>query len=132
MSKSYEYNLVGVLLTNGILVRRGASWASLKCYKASTICPPIDKSHLGWMSTTVTVQNPSCQGECVMFGEPIYNEDGTAELTICDDKTLQFKKLFDMRGVSDIEKISKFTEDELIEDLKNVEGLTFNTQKTNE
>ena len=125
---SNRSNMVGVLLTNGILVKRGARWVSLKCCKATTICPPIDKSHLGWMSTTVTVQNPGCQGECVMFGEPIYNEDGIAELSICDGRTLQFKKLFDMRGVGDIEKISKFTVDELLEDLKNVEGLTFNKQ----
>lgn len=130
MSKSVEYNLVGVMLTNGLLIRRGGDWKPIRCWQLPHISTiPHETGY-----TYTKAHMVDCSDNCVMFGEPVVNEDGTAELTICNNRVLKFRKLFDMRGSDDVEKLVSMTDGDLLESLKESSigsTLTFNTQKTN-
>jgi hypothetical protein len=114
-------NLVGVLLTNGLMIKRGAKWTTAICACPSSVNlpPPVMG---GWASSTTNTKY--CSGECVMFGEPVFNEDGSAEITICGGKTLVFRKLFDMRGNNNIEETCNYTNEELIKALEEA-GVVF-------
>lgn len=130
MSENAEYNLVGVMLTNGLLIRRGCDWRPVRCWQLPHIS--TIPSETGYTYTKAHMMD--CSDNCVMFGEPVVNEDGTTELTICNNRVLKFRKLFDMRGSDDIEKLVSMTDGELLESLKESSigsTLTFNTQKIN-
>ena len=100
--------LYGVLVLGALLVKRGGRFVQVTCPKQISDSAPVQQGM--W-----SVSNPKiCSDHCVMFGEPIYNNDGTAEITICD-KTLKFNKLIDLRGGLDDINIATATREEIIQ-----------------
>ena len=81
----------GVLVLGALLIKRGSRFVQVTCPKQISDSSPVQQGM--W-----SVSNPKpCSDNCVMFNEPIFHNDGTAEITICD-KTLKFNKLIDLRG----------------------------------
>lgn len=92
-SKEDESLLVGVLLKNALLLQRGADFVTAKCPCMQS------KQHQSTPAGMWSYQTISCcGGECVMFGEPVKQDDGTITIKICGDDVLKFKRLVDLRG----------------------------------
>lgn len=117
MSQTAEYNLFGVILTNGLIIRRGGMWSVMHCWQDREL-PSIPNNNMTY--TQVTIQARICSSNCVMFGEPTYNEDGTAELRICQGHVLKFDKLVDLRGESDRSELMNMTEEDILSELRQI------------
>ena len=100
--------LIGVLLTNGLLIKRGGDFTTVKCPHINA--GREERTAAGMWSY---YNNPCCGGECVMFGEPIVDEQGVYTLEICNGKVLKFKRLIDLRGSIDL-NIDSSTNDEIV------------------
>lgn len=100
--------LYGVLVMGALLVKRGCRFVQVTCPKQISDSAPVQQGM--W-----SVSNPKiCSDSCVMFSEPRYNNDGTAEIDICD-KTLVFNKLIDLRGNLNDINIATATHEEIIQ-----------------
>ena len=84
--------LIGILVVGSLLIKRGGTITEVTC-------PKYNITNVASGQTYVSGPvNKACSDTCVMFGEPIYNDDGTVSIEICDNKVLKFDKLFDLRG----------------------------------